>query len=817
MTVKQHVLFTIAFLCALQLPAGERLLNANWEFQRLDDKTAVPIVVHNQGSGWDSQFNVSHVSAGGALAVSPDILAEERKQLARGTWENVRLPHTPRVEPLVVREQWQGICYYHRSLDISAREAVGRLWIEMEGAMCVADLWVNDRHVSQHAGGFTPFVVDLTGLLHKGTNSLTVRLDNRDQPLVPPGKPLAELDFSTYGGLYRDVRLLTRPTLYITHPELSGTVGGGGVFVTYPEVDDSHAKVQVQTEVENRTGGMVHFTLRQKLLDGNKCLSQSEQLVTLQADKKGTFTEQMGLDNPKLWSPDSPHLYDLQTEVIAKGLTSDKRITRIGIRRLDVTAEKGLLVNGRPLRLNGCNRHQEYPYVGYALSDNAQRRDMWQIKQNGFNVVRLGHYPQDPSVLEACDELGLLVIEPIPGWQYFNRDTTFVNLTMRDTRSLIRRDRNHPCMLLYETTLNESWPPKEWKDQVVATAHAETPEGLCLTSGDSYGYSGFDVCYNDWQDGYRRPATTPKPAFIREYYDYEFGGHYSTTRVGRKDGERALLVNARNAQWSLNRYAPLYPHTIGGAVWSMYDYNRGCCDNICESGVADIFRLPKYSLAFYRSQLDAGTPLPGGKMPYELFAATQWTSASPVPLLVYGNVEEVEVRIGGKTVARQKPDNGPDSEYSPRIDGGNCSYLRHAPFTFNSVKWQPQPLELIGYAGGHRVASVTVKTPGTPVKLALSYFESGTPASRHDVLLVYAILRDAAGTLCPVNGSLIHLEADGGTVVGPDSFATESGVATFVVQTGSSSALRLKATGKGMSAKTRIRLKHARENKIADE
>ena len=243
------------------------------------------------------------------------------------------------------------------------------------------------------------------------------------------------------------------------------------------------------------------------------------------------------------------NLYVLSTEVVENGKVVDKEETRIGIRHIEMSIEKGFVINGKPLRLVGSNRHMEYPYVGNAISDQAQYRDMYQIRSNGFNIVRLGHYPQATAALDACDELGLLAIEPIPGWQFFNKNPLFISLTHRDVRDMIRRDRNHPSIVMWETTLNESWPPAEWKDGVVKIAHEELPGDQCFTSGDSYGYKGFDVCYNDWEEGFKRPNNSGKPGFIREYYDYEFGGHYSTTRIRRGDGEKAQLQNAWNAQW----------------------------------------------------------------------------------------------------------------------------------------------------------------------------------------------------------------------------------------------------------------------------
>ena len=480
----------------------------------------------------------------------------------------------------------------------------------------------------------------------------------------------------------------------------------------------------------------------------------------------------------------------------------DAESHRIGIRRIEMSHERGFLINGRPLKLRGTNRHQEYPYVGNAIPAQAQRRDIYQIKENGFNVVRLGHYPQDPSVLEACDELGLMAIEPIPGWQFFNKDTLFTQHTFQDIRDLIRRDRNHPCIIAWETTLNESLPPKEWKDKAVQVAHEEFPTDQCYTSRDAYGYDGFNICYNDWEEGFNRPNKTSKPGFIREYYDYEFGGRYSTTRVARGDGDRALQQNAWNAQWSYNRYAAYPPSTMGCAVWSMYDYNRGCCDNICLSGTADIFRLPKFSLPFSRTQVPEGSPLlPGVKMPYEVFVASHWTKDSSDTILVYGNVDEVELRLNGKAIARHSPDNGPDTDYISRPDGGNCRHLPSPPFTFFGIPWQKGRLEAIGYHRGKAVAKHTVCTPREAKRLDIGYFESGQPASRNDLIIVYISLVDANGTVnSSENKRQVTLTVQGGEIVGPSTMTAEAEVASFLVRT--ADAKRLTLTAQSQSLKS---------------
>ncbi len=817
MNKKNIVFFALSLLFALPLGAHSIKINTDWEFQRLK-KEQKQIKIKNQGSDWSSQFNIQHVEAQNqALAVHPDTLKQEFNQLSMGNWEKINLPHTPFVESLVVLHQWQGICYYRKILNVSKKEIDKQLWLEFEGAMHLADVWVNGQHLIQHSGGYTPFVVDVTGMLHADRgNEILVRLDNRNNPLIPPGKPLETLDFCYYGGLYRDVNLIVKHPVHITHPIMANEVAGGGIFVTYPYVSKQEAEIKVKTQVSNKVGTQRHLTIRHTLYEWSKKKGRGKKValvespLVLAAGTTQHHTQQFTVNNPKLWYPDSPALYVLRTEVMDGRKVTDCEDTRIGIRRIEMTREKGFVINDKPLKLEGSNRHQEYPYVGNAISDQAQYRDMYQIRDNGFNTVRLGHYPQDPSVLEACDELGLLVIEPIPGWQFFNKAQGFVDHTYKDIRDLIRRDRNHPSVIMWETTLNESWPPKSWKDQAVRIAHEEFPGDQCYTSGDTYGYDGFDVCYNDWKEGYNRPNTTSKPGFIREYYDYEFGGHYSTTRVTRGDGDYALMQNAWNAQWSYNRYRAYYPWTIGGAVWSMYDYNRGCCDNICYSGLADLFRLPKFGLLYFRTQMKEGTFTPAGPMTYEVFINSHWLEGSSDTLQVYGNVDEVKLQLNGRVIARQYPDDKPStSEYVSRPDGGNAENIDFPPFTFFNVNWERGELKAIGYKDGKTVAEHVVRTPGAVEAMDITYFESGVSASCRDLLIVYVNLKDLQGTGCfGENNREVKLEVlQGGELRGPATIKAEAGVASFLVATTDSPMLVLKAVSGNLETMRKLKLK----------
>ncbi|MGM0532803.1 MAG: glycoside hydrolase family 2 TIM barrel-domain containing protein [Bacteroidota bacterium] len=803
--------------------------NQGWQFIRIENNDVDSIEISNQGNDWLAQFDVAHVSSQGSLSLSSDELKKEFMHIETADWLSVSLPHTPRVEDLTIVNQWQGLSFYKKQFKADREWKNKKVCIEFEGAMHLADVWINGEHVKQHAGGYTPFVIELSDHLNFGkTNEIKIRLDNRNNDLIPPGKPVENLDFLYYGGIYRDVNLIVKNKVHITHSILANEVAGGGVFVTYPEVSDKKAVVAVKTHVRNELQKSVDISVRQRLIQINGLFQNrdlGEQVAVSEISKEISpngsthINQSINLKEPMLWSPDAPYLYLLRTEIIENEKVIDIEEQRIGIRHISFTRTNGFEINGEKIRLVGSNRHMEYPYVGNAISDAAQYRDMYHIKESGFNTVRLGHYIQDKSVLQACDELGLLVIQPIPGWQFFNDNETFIELSYRDIRDMIRRDRNHPSMILWEVILNEAWPPNWWKDKAVEVAHNECPGDQFYTAGDSYGYFGFDVLYNDWEEGFNRPNDSEKPGFIREYYDFEFGGHNSTTRVARGDGQDALLQNAWNAQWSHNRYRAYYPWTTGDAVWSMYDYNRGYAENICRSGVADIFRLDKFSIPFFKSQMQTGLSLPSGSFDPYIFLANYWNRPpKDNKVVVYANVDEVALFVNGKEIARQYSDDGPDSKYSKNkegwytggnpFDGGNCRQLNSPPFTFNDIKWQEGTIKAVGYLGKKAVCEDVVKTPGQPEKLVIDYFESGKEAKNDDLLIFYAKIKDENGTLCVEDTSEVNLRVEnGGEIIGPSKIKAEAGIASFLIRTDKSSKLKISAKSRSMKTFKTINLK----------
>ncbi|WP_193726511.1 glycoside hydrolase family 2 protein [Paenibacillus guangzhouensis] len=767
-----------------------------------------------------------------------DISGAEERLTPDVEWECVNLPHTPKIESLHVDLHYQGFCWYRKRFLVDETYQGMKLFIEFEAAMHEAYVWINGKFKLIHKGGYLPFMIDITEDVEFGVeNVIAVRLDNRNNGSIPPGKPLESLDFSYFGGLYRNVKLHIMDKLHVTDAVYAGKQAGGGVFVKYSDVSQAAATVEVQTHVLNEHDHDKDVKIVTSILDNEgRCVGSSESLVeTVTAGGDHTFKQLISLTYPQLWHPDTPYLYTLLTEIIdGDGRLTDEMLTRIGIRTISFSKTNGFMINGERLVIRGTNRHQQYPYIGNAASNNAQYRDAMKVKEGGFNFVRLGHYPQSPAFLDACDELGLMTVEPVPGWQYCEVGE-FQEIVKQNIRDMIRRDRNHPCMIMWEVSLNETYNKRqgatdEFFHECHLIAHEEYPGDQMNTSGDTIGridpaYVNYDVPYTMWED---RDLTRPleeslpnKGGFDREYGDYEFGGQESTSRVPRGAGEEKLLLQAWNYQWSLNRNRS-NRWSLGDASWVGIDHNRGCYPRVAECGALDTFRLPKYVYYFYQSQREPDVihaQIDSGPM---VFIANTWTErVSRAKVVVYSNCDEIELFVNGKSVGVQKPDQGPDTEYGERVtgyevdywltdeeqhkwkegsveskddtgivmvnrhDGGNCRHLERAPFTFEGVAYEPGELKAIGRIEGKDQAEHIVRTPLEPERLSIRIDTSGKElaADGSDFVFAYAEILDANGTVVPSANHAVTFEVEGpAVIVGENPMQAEAGIATVLLQ-----------------------------------
>ena len=726
--------------------------------------------------------------------------ADTGEPAGTSTWESVNLPHTVRLEPLNASgcRNYQGVSWYRKTLAIDGSFQNRTTWLRFEGAMQVADVWLNGKQLTTHYGGYLPFTLDLTDHLKFGAhNTLLVRLDNSDNPELPPGCPQTRLDFTYFGGLYRNVWLEVLDRLHITDEILADTVAGGGVFVRYPAVSAEQARIEVQTDVVNQHAAARTFALRQELVDaaGSSVVSAVPDAM-LEAGARKAFRQSLTVSRPRLWHPHHPNLYTLRTSLLVGGKVVDDRSTRIGIRRLEFTPE-GMFVNGDKFFALGFNRHQDHPYVGYALPDSQQYRDAKKLRDAGFTSFR-GHYPQAPAFMDACDELGIVCIVSNPGWQFFG-NRTFVERTYQGAREMVRRDRNHACAILWEAQLNETAQvTEEYCRKLNAIVHQEYPGDQCFTAGDpAYGNEGgkvFDVAYG-------RERVPGRPTWAREWGDSvdNWTDQQSRIRTPRGWGELPLLAAALNRAVKLNHLFvktgdPASTCLCGCGVWAGVEHYRGAHPLPHHSPPLDLFRLPKFDYYLFQSQRPPDVMVDGVSSGPMVFIANYATAFSPATIVVFSNCEEVRLFENGAVVATQKPDSG--------------YLLAHPPFTFQARKmgteqvlfnvvragaddfFEPSELQAEGLIGGAVVATHEVVAPGIPRRIDLKADYDGRPlvADGADWIRVYAHLVDDRGTVNPFATDLVTFSVEGegciigDAAIGANPVSAEAGIATALLR-----------------------------------
>ncbi len=713
---------------------------------------------------------------------------------AETAWTRVDLPHSAVHVDLDGLGHWFGECEYRRTVQIAQPVSGARHVLYVGAAMHTATVLVDGIEHARHTGGYLPFEADLTEPLRDGKpHELTLKIDNRDNLDIPPGKPFADLDFCWYGGLYRDVELRTYPAVHITDAVAAGEVAGGGVFVRTLRASTTEAVVAVKTHIRNSSSTKQSVTVGVELLYAGIVVAKGSSAPVALAAGATTHSElELTIANPHLWSPAFPELYQARVTVTdSASQTLDAQHVRFGVRRIAFSRSGGFVINGRRLRLRGTNRHQEYPYIGYALPRAAQFRDARRIKEAGFDYVRLSHYPQSPDFLDACDELGIVVMNAIPGWQFIGGEV-FQEACCQASRDLIRRDRNHPCVVLWELSLNETDMPEPFMARLHAIGHEEFPGDQMFTCG---WMDRFDVYIHSRQHGeIHRWRNADKALVIAEYGDWEYyaanhgfdqktgaGLHadWSTSRQFRSGGESRLRQQATNHAEALND--TLASPAVLDGQWTIFDYVRGYHPVRAGTGVMDVFRLPKFSYHFYRSQRDAnegGANWTGGA---EVFIASHWTPASALRVLVFSNCEEVELRLNGTVLGCERPSKTLTTQYLP-----------HPPFVFDLPRFEPGTLEAIGLIGGKAVATHRIGTPGIPTAIELTIDDAGVHAvvGESDLLFAHARWLDAQGNLC-INETVEIVFAVEGTaeIIGPAKIASEAGIASTL--------LRLPAGAKG--------------------
>lgn len=384
--------------------------------------------------------------------------------------------------------------------------------------------------------------------------------------------------------------------------------------------------------------------------------------------------------------------------------------------------------------------------------------------------MRTSHYPQDPAFMDACDELGILVMDAIPGCQYIG-STTFKNHSYQNMRDLIRRYRNHPCIIAWELSLNETGFDSTYAQKAVDIGHAEYPGNQCFVSGWKFD-NIYDVYIRATQHGARDYAGSA-PFIISEYGHWDYGGHPSTSDVHRAEGlpgpygggEADMLQQAWNHQEGLHLNRGV-SFLSGDGLWCGIDL--ACFP----SGVLDTFRLPKFSYYFFQSQRDPNLIIPGINSGPMVFIANYWTASSPTDVKVFSNCEQVKLYINDVLQDTRTPDTAYPT-----------ANLLHPPFTFTGLTFQAGELKAEGLINGQVVATHIVRTPGSAVSLSVEFDVTDVPANGSETVFIYASILDSNGTLVSYASNKVTFDVTGeGTLINPSTVTAEAGIATALVR-----------------------------------
>lgn len=695
---------------------------------------------------------------------------EASAELPDDAFEQITLPHTTRIVPHhnFDVDEYAFVSTYRKRFRLPEPRQGRRVWIDFDGAMIASTVSINGYTFPEFRGGYVPFSFDITDYVNDdGENLLTLRLDSTERKDIPPFGYV--VDYLAFGGIYRDVHLR-----YVTPCHLRDVV------VRTFDVLAETQRVEVSILVTNQHNTSVTVNTRLSAADHwdgtNIYTSDAAEPVVILPQQEQVLTRTFVVTGARRWSLQAVSgglqpLYDLDVSLDVDGEWTDHVRSRFGFREARFDKDGSFYLNGEPVKLIGLNRHQTYPYIGAAAPARMQAKDADILKTElGCNIVRTSHYPQSPHFLNRCDEIGLLVLEEIPGWQFIG-DDDWKALALRDVRAMIERDRNHPSIVLWGVRINESPDDEAFYDDTNTLARELDPTRQTGGIRNFIGSQMIEDVYtfNDFSNTILEPEHTP-------HLVTEFNGHMYPTKMWDQE-ERAIehaLRHARihNQQMGMARVA-------GAIGWCAFDYNThkelGSGDRICYHGVSDIFRLPKFAASFYESQISPAERV-------VLRVASYWTvgdrsEGGNDPLVVFSNCDEIAVYVGVGLHGRFTADR----ETYP--------HLRYPPFVVTGlgmlITWGAafEDLRVVGFIGGEPVVEQRIASDGMPRALVLQADDVELNADGADMTRLTFKVVDQFGNRLPYTQSVVTFEIDGpGVLIGENPFPLMGGQAALYLK-----------------------------------
>ena len=672
-------------------------------------------------------------------------------------FERVVVPHTN------IKLPWHGfddkeyefVSLYRRKFRLPAEARGKRVFVDFEGVMTASTVWINGKSLGEYRGGYTPFSFELTPHLDfAGENVLAVQVDSTERNDIPPFG--YQIDYLTFGGIYREVSLRIVPENYIEN-----------IFAKPKDVLSGSLSLDVDCHVAHPGAGSEPLKLQVALLDGERELAKAEADVaalTAVMEPPPLTVTLKNLGQIDLWDLEHPRLYTVRVQLAQGGRVIDEDTRRIGFREATFT-DHGFELNGKVIKLRGLDRHQMFPFAGQAMAGRAQRKDTEVLRKDlHCNIVRTSHYPQSRHFLDACDEMGLLVLEEIPGWQHIG-DVPWQEIAIDNVRRMIERDWNHPSIILWGVRINESRDNHDFYTKTNAMAHRLDPTrqtgGIRYFQESEFLEDVFTMNDFGW------PLKEPNHP---RYLNTEFAGH--TYPVKQVDD------NARHREHTI-RHARVHdqlasnPQYAGGIGWCAFDYNThndfGAGDRICYHGVTDIFRELKPAAGFYKSQCDPAEEI-------VLEPAFHWAPSDEalgfMVAMICSNCDHLKLYLRNKEQWKPLVEADPDREQFP--------HLKHAPFSIDMKKiqddWKFGDLRIEGYLQGKLAVTKHYSGSGADKQFVLLADDKELIADGADVTRVVMRVTDEFGNVRPYANDPITLTLEGpAELIGDNPFALSGG------------------------------------------
>ena len=796
-------------------PLRERLsLNSDWRFQKGDPAGAEGQLAYEKIKDWvTATGNEFVLSSGAGKPTRPsgnlgEGVSYTRVNFDDSSWRPLNLPHDWGIEGPFKQEYpgetgklpWWGVGWYRKHFTVSAAEKVKRLFLEIDGAMSYSTVWLNGKFVGGWPYGYASFQLDLTPYIEFGAdNVLAIRLDNPpDSSRWYPG-----------GGIYRNVWLVKTAPIHVDH---------WGTYVTTPEVTQSSTTVNLKATINNDSASPASLIIKTQLYElntggqkiGAPVASSSPLSLRVAARASETGAMSMRVNKPKLWNLRQPHLYAAVTTVAQGGKLVDRYETVFGIRTIKLDPNLGFFLNGERVRINGVCNHHDLGALGAALNVRALERQIELLQEMGVNAIRTSHNPPAPELLELCDRMGILVIdEAFDCWKRGKKKNDyhllFDDWHEKDWRAQLRRDRNHPSVILWSTgnEIGEQRSPEGHKisQELTRIAHEEDPTrpataGCNVTEA---GYNGFQKTVDIFGYNY-------KPAEYEKFHRSNpsiplFGSETASTISSRGEYFFPVVEDKSQGQSdfqmsSYDLYAPRwattpdaefrsqdeFPFVAGEFVWTGFDYlgeptpyNADMTNLLNFSDPAEQARMAKELQELGKIKVPSRSSyfgiidLAGFKKDRFYLYQSRWRPELPMthilphwnwperagqvtPVHVYTSGDEAELFLNGRSLGRKKKE-----QYQYRL-------------RWDDVKYEPGELRVVAYKNGQRWAEDVMKTTGPASKLTMRPDRAAIKSDGQDLSFVTVTIADKDGLLVPRSKNRIRFEVSGpGEIVAVDN------------------------------------------------